>query len=69
MGKFTLVILWRNGNSGMEEGLTWQEVVDWTVGIHDTASQDLIRQILIVPDGEDDPMRIVSRHRLQKVAA
>lgn len=63
MGKFTLVILWQNGNSGMEHGLSWPDVQAWMQGIHETASQDLIQQLLIMPD-DVDPLRIASRQRL-----
>jgi hypothetical protein len=63
VGKFTLVILWQNGNSGMEHGLSWLDVQAWMQGIHETASQDLIQQLLIMPD-DVDPLRIASRQRL-----
>lgn len=49
---FTLVILWRNGNSSMEEGLSWQDLIDWMASIDQTASKDLIRDVLIHPDNE-----------------
>jgi len=60
MGQFTLVILWRNGQSGMEKGLSWQNAIDWMAGIRETANQDLVQQVLIMPDDED-PMRITKK--------
>lgn len=67
MGQFTLVILWRDGTSGMEEGLSWPDVMRWMDGIYSTASQDLVQQVLIQPVGVD-PMRIVARQKTKSDA-
>lgn len=65
MGMFTIVILWQNGTSGTEENLKWPDVMTWMEGIHQTASQDLIKQLLIIPSGaENDPLRIVARQKV-----
>ncbi len=48
MGRFTIVILWKNGTSGVEGDLTWPDVQAWMRGIHETASQDLVSQVLVM---------------------
>lgn len=60
MGKFTLVILWRNGTSGMEKGLSWPDVQAWMQGIHETASQDLVKQVLVQPESVEKLTKVVA---------
>jgi hypothetical protein len=66
VGKFTLIILWRNGTSGQEKGLSWPDVQDWMQNVWWTAGQDLIMQVLIVPDNAHE---IFSNTEVAKIVA
>jgi len=57
---FTLVILWRNRQSGMQKDLTWTDIMEWMEGINQTASHSIIQQVLIMPQGVD-PFRITNK--------
>lgn len=53
MDQFTLTIIWRNGTSGVENKLSWTDVILWMEQIHTTASQDLVKTVMITQDGVD----------------
>jgi len=51
MGEFTIIIQWRTGYDSVKNNLTWPELMTCLQDIYDTAGQDLVKTILIVPVG------------------